>query len=218
MSWLNAPAFRRRSAILSPGSLSYTVTGLLDNTKYDVQVRAVNDRGGGAWSGTVVAETLPNRAPLPVGSLVGPDLQVGDASLRVTIVEADASTLSVEAAEAPESGGTVTLVVRLNRDPERDLDIDLVRTHHGGATDADYSGVPDRVAFGLGVRPQEFLFAATDDTADDDGEAVVLSFGSLPSRVTGSGETTLAIGWDGEGVPERAGPAGAGEGCRKGRS
>ena len=90
-------------------------------------------------------------------------------------------------------GGTVTVTVRLDRDPERALDIDLERTHHGGATDDDYSGVPLSVTFGPGVRTQEFLFAATDDTADDDGEAVVLSFRSLPARVSGSGETTLAI-------------------------
>ncbi len=496
-----------RKGVGSPGSLSYTVTGLLDNTKYDVQVRAVNDQGSGAWSETVVAETLPNRAPLPVGSLVGPDLQVGDgtkdvdvsrafedpdgdtltydasssapgiaqawasgsqvtltpvsqgnatitvtatdvggsntpatqtfdvrvkgrrgvtisraaltvdegssnsytvvldsepsgpvtvtasvpantdvsveptaltftagdwrfpktvlveaaedtdtvadapvtishrvsgadygsvraSSVQVTIVETDTPTLSVEAAEAPEGGGTIvfrvtlstssgsdvtvdyatfdgsgsagaragsdyteargtltfpvgltaaqqifvaliddaddeeeeetfrltlsnaqhaslagggstlevtgrirddddpevevsfgsatyeareggtaTVVVRLDRDPERDLDIDLVRTHHGGATDADYSGVPADVTFGRGVRTQEFLFAATDDTADDDGEAVVLTFGFLPWRVTGSGETTLAIGDnDGSGGGDGTGGGGGGGG------
>ncbi len=493
------------TGVWASGSLSHTVTGVLDETKYDVQVRGVNAKGGGAWSESVTVGTLPNRAPLPVGSLAGPDLQVGDgnevvevsgafqdpemdtltydasssapavaeadvsgsrvrlmpvgpgtatitvtatdiagsntpatqrfdvrvkgrrgvtisraaltvdegssgsytvvldseptgsvtvtpsvppntdlslnlaelefstgdwqipktvfvdaerdadtvadppvtishrvsgadygsvqaASLRVTIVEADASTLSVEAAEAPESGGTLifevslskastsevtvdyatsdgfgstraragsdyteargtltfpvgltaaqqifvaliddaddeeeeetfrltlrnarhaslagggstlevtgtirddddpevevsfgsatyeareggtaTVVVRLDRDPERDLDIDLVRTHHGGATDADYSGVPSSVTFGRGVRTQDFLFAATDDTADDDGEAVVLSFGSLPSRVTGSGETTLAIG-DNDGSGGGTGGGGGGGG------
>ena len=105
-------------------------------------------------------------------------------------VEVSFGSANYEARE----GGTATVVVRLNRDPERDLTIDLDRTHNGGATDADYSGVPAGVTFGPGVRTQEFLFAATDDTADDDGEAVVLTFGFLPSRVTGSGETTLAIG------------------------
>ena len=501
------------TGIWTSGPLSYTVTGLLDGTKYDVQVRGENAKGGGAWSESAIVETLPNRAPLPVGSLVGPDLQVGDgtedvdvsgafedpeddtltydasssapgiarartsgsrvtltpvaggnatitvtatdiagsntpatqtfdvsvkamrgvtvsrdaltvdegstgnytvvldseptgpvtvtpsvpanrdlsvdptelefttgnwrnpktvfveaatdtdtvadapvtighqvsgadygsvraSSVRVTIVETDTSTLSVEAAEAPESGGTlvfrvtlsrlsssevtvdyatsdgsgsacatsdgsgsacaqagsdyttardtltfsagstaaqqivvdiaddtedeeeeetfrltlrnarhaslagggstlqvlgtirddddpevevsfgsanygvteggtVTVVVRLNRDPERDLVIDLDRTHHGGATDADYSGVPSSVTFGPGVRTQEFLFAATDDNTDDDGEAVVLSFGFLPSRVSGSGETTLAIR-DNDGSGGGAPPGGGG--------
>ncbi len=110
-------------------------------------------------------------------------------------------------------GGTVTVVVRLNRDPERDLSIDLERTHHGGAADADYSGVPPSVAFGSGVTTQDFLFAATDDSADDDGEAVVLGFGSLPSRVTagGVGETTLAIqDNDGDASPGVGGGGGGG--------
>ena len=90
-------------------------------------------------------------------------------------------------------GSTADVVVRLDRDPERDLEIFLERTHHGGTTDDDYSGVPQSVIFGPGVRSREFLFAATDDNTDDDGEWVVLSFDFLPSRVTGSGETTLAI-------------------------
>ncbi len=111
-------------------------------------------------------------------------------------------------------GGTVTVVVRLNRDPERDLSIDLERTHHGGAADADYSGVPPSVAFGSGVTTQDFLFAATDDSADDDGEAVVLGFGSLPSRVTagGVGETTLAIQDNDGGASPGVGGGGGGGG------
>ncbi len=110
-------------------------------------------------------------------------------------------------------GGTVTVVVRLNRDPERELSIDLDRTHHGGVTEEDYSGVPLQVAFGPGVRTQGFLFAAPDDSADDDGEAVVLSFGFLPPRVTGSGETTLAIrDNDGSGGPGPGGSGGGGGG------
>ena len=34
------------------GSLQYTLTGLTDGTRYDVQVRAVNSGGDGAWSVT----------------------------------------------------------------------------------------------------------------------------------------------------------------------
>ncbi len=90
-------------------------------------------------------------------------------------------------------GRTVDVVVQLDRDPERDLEIFLERTHHGGAAEADYSGVPQSVTFGPGVRRQEFQVAATDDAADDDGESVVLSFVSLPPRVTGDDETTVAI-------------------------
>ena len=43
------------------GSLEYTITGLEDDTQYDVQVRAVNSVGSGPWSGsaTGITEALP---------------------------------------------------------------------------------------------------------------------------------------------------------------
>ena len=117
-------------------------------------------------------------------------------------------------------GQTVDVVVRLDLDPERDLEIFLERTHHGGAEDVDYSGVPPRVAFGPGVRSRQLQVAATDDTFDDDGESVVLSFGSLPLRVTGGVETTIAIndndssggGGGGGGPPPDDGDDGGGGG------
>ena len=83
--------------------------------------------------------------------------------------------------------------MRLDRDPERELAVALERVHHGGATDADYSGVPDEVVFGAGLTGLDFTFAATDDGDDDDGESVVVGFGSLPAGVTGGEATTLAI-------------------------
>ena len=361
-----------RTGVAAPGSLSCTVTGLLDNTKYDVQVRAVNDKGSGAWSETVVAETFPNRAPLPVGSLVGPDLQVGDgtedvdvsgafedpdddtliygasssapgvaqarasgsqvaltpvargdatitvtatdiagsntpatqtfdvrvkgrrgvtvsrdaltvdegsagsytvvldseptgpvivtpsapanrdlsvdpmelefttgnwqipktvfveaerdtdatsdppvtishqvsgadyssvraSSVRVTIVEAGTSadpevevSFGSSSYEATE-GGTVEVTVRLSGDPEREVSIPLVRTHRGGASDADYSGVPASIAFNSGVTTRTFEFAAADDSEEDFGESVVLGFGVLPAGVSGGGSATVSI-------------------------
>ena len=36
------------------GTLEYTITELKNGTQYDVQVRAVNANGDGAWSGTTV--------------------------------------------------------------------------------------------------------------------------------------------------------------------
>ena len=81
----------------------------------------------------------------------------GGSTLQVTGTIRDDDDPEVEvsfgsASYSVTEGGTVTVVVRLNRDPERDLDIDLMRTHHGGAMDADYSGVPASVTFGPGVR------------------------------------------------------------------
>ncbi len=138
----------------------------------------------------------------------------GGSTLQVTGTIEDNDEPEVEVSFGSSSygvteGRTVDVAVRLDRDPERDLEIFLQETHHGGATDADYSGVPVSVAFGPGVRTQEFLFAATDDSADDDGESVVLSFVSLPTRVGGGGETTLAIqDNDGSGSPGSPGSPG----------
>ena len=39
------------------GSLTYTIAGLPESTEYDVQVRAVNATGDGAWSGTTTGTT-----------------------------------------------------------------------------------------------------------------------------------------------------------------
>jgi len=109
-------------------------------------------------------------------------------------------------------GGSVTVEVRLDGDPERDLEIVLERTHHGGASSADYSGVPSRVAFRAGVTTRRFLVSATDDGEDDDGEAVALGFASLPFRVSGGGETTIAILDNDDGGPPTGGPPTGGPG------
>ena len=44
-------------AAWTSGSLTYTIAGLPENTQYDVQVRAVNATGDGAWSATTTGTT-----------------------------------------------------------------------------------------------------------------------------------------------------------------
>ncbi len=109
-------------------------------------------------------------------------------------------------------GGSVTVEVRLDGDPERNLEIVLERTHHGGASSADYRGVPSRVAFRAGETSRTFLVSATDDALDDDGEAVALGFASLPFRVSGGGGTMIAILDNDDGGPPTGGPPTGGPG------
>ena len=81
-------------------------------------------------------------------------------------------------------GGTVIVTVELSADPQRTVTIELTTTDEGGATDADYTGVPDDVTFNSGETSTTFTFSATDDTVDDD-ESVKLGFGtSLPTGVS----------------------------------
>ena len=80
-------------------------------------------------------------------------------------------------------GGEVTLAVVLSADPERTVTIPLTRTNQGGATGSDYSGVPASVTFASGETRKTFVFAALEDTDQEDGESVKLGFGTRPDRV-----------------------------------
>ncbi len=100
---------------------------------------------------------------------------------------------------APEDGTvTVMVTVILSADPERTVEIQITKVDQGGATSADYSGVPSSVIFTSGETSKSFTFTATQDTVDDDGESVKLEFGMLPGRVSGGAtdETTVNIGDD----------------------
>ena len=78
----------------------------------------------------------------------------------------------------------VTVTVTLSADPERTVTIPIVKTNLGGASSSDYSGVPDNVVFNAGDTSKSFTFSATDDSDDENGESVKLTFDTLPSRVS----------------------------------
>ena len=92
-------------------------------------------------------------------------------------------------------GASVTVRVDLDVDPERTVTIPLTATNENGATDADYSGVPQNVTFDSGETAKSFTFSATDDSVDDDGESVKLTFGALPTGIAAgtTGETVVSI-------------------------
>ena len=112
-----------------------------------------------------------------------------DQPIAMPTVSFERATYSVT-----ESGG-VTVKVQLSEDPERTVTIPLTTTNQGGATSADYSGVPASVTFQSGDTEKSFTFTADDDTDDDDDESVKLGFGTLPSNVTAgtTSETTISI-------------------------
>ena len=81
-------------------------------------------------------------------------------------------------------GASQTVTVNLTADPERTVVIPLTATDRDGATSADYAAIPASVTFDPGDTSKTFTFTATDDAIDDDGERVVLGFGTLPDGVT----------------------------------
>ena len=120
------------------------------------------------------------------------------AETTVSITDDDVPSVTVSF-EQPSytvaEGGTVEVKVILSADPERTVTIPLLRVNQGGADSSDYSGVPQSVVFNSGDTEKSFDFEAIDDAANDDGESVKVSFGSLPDQVsagTHSG-TTVSI-------------------------
>ena len=112
-------------------------------------------------------------------------------------VEFGSATYSVEESDDSSTTETkeneVTITVTLSADPERTVTIPIVKTDLGGASNSDYSGVPDNVIFNSGDTSKSFTFKAESDSVDDDDESVKLTFGmTLPTGV-GEGTTNETV-------------------------
>ena len=81
-------------------------------------------------------------------------------------------------------GGTQAVTVMLSAAPSQTTVIPITTTNQGGATSADYSGVPASVTFNAGETLMSFNFMATQDDVDENCECVLLTFGALPSGVS----------------------------------
>ena len=143
-----------------------------------------------------VAET-GETVVIGLGALPGGFSAVSPRSTSILItddtpaVQVDFGAATYTAAE----GGTVTVEVTLDADPQRTVTIPLTKANQGSTSDADYSGVPASVEFNSGETSKTFTFTATDDSESDDGESVKLGFGTLPSGVSAgtTSEATVSI-------------------------
>ena len=98
-------------------------------------------------------------------------------------------------AYAVSEGGSVEVTVTLNNDPGQTVTILITKTNQDGASAADYSGVPNDATFNSGETEKSFTFSATQDSAQDSGESVKLTFDTMPAGVTAgpSDQATLTI-------------------------
>ena len=92
-------------------------------------------------------------------------------------------------------GSSRSVTVTLDADPERTVVIPIEAANEGGASDSDYSGVPESVTFDAGDTSKTFDLSAVEDNLSESGERVRLSFGTLPAdALLGTpGETTVSI-------------------------
>ena len=137
--------------------------------------------------------TLPTRVSAGTNS---------EATVSITDDDDPEVTVSYGAATYTASeGSNVTVKVTLSADPERTVEIQINKTNQGGATDGDYSGVPDSVTFNSGETEKSFTFNATHDTIDDDDESVKLAFVNLPARVTAGTPSAATVSITDDDVP-----------------
>ncbi len=198
-----------------------TVTGTLDGgTRSDATTVTVSVSGGSASASDfapvpdftlMVASDQTSGSATFTLSPVADAIDEADETVRIsgiatgltvigttaTIVDNDDPevTVSYEKAnyEIIEGGNAVQVTVLLSADIERRVGIPLVVTHDNGATDADYSGVPEQVVFDRGETKKTFDLIATDDDLDDDDETITLSFGKLPDQVNMGSPSAVTI-------------------------
>ena len=87
-------------------------------------------------------------------------------------------------------GGSFDVTVTLDEAfVETTLTLPVTVTANGGAVEADYSGIPEELTFAPGDTSKTFTVTVTDDTEDDDGESITLSFTDNHIRPGGANET-----------------------------
>ncbi|MDE2885269.1 MAG: fibronectin type III domain-containing protein [Chloroflexota bacterium] len=96
-------------------------------------------------------------------------------------------------AYAVAEGGTVSVTVGLTSAVAGGVTIPLTAAGQGGATAADYSGVPGSVTFTAGETSQSFTFTAAQDDDAESGESVLLGFGTLPSGVQAGAVSSATV-------------------------
>ena len=143
---------------------TYAHTGLAAGTTRHYRVSAINANGTGVPS------------------------NVANATTGQTTVTFGASSYT-----AAEGGATATVAVQLSAAASATVTIPLTKTHRGGATAADYSGVPSNVTFTAGQTRRTFTVTATDDADKDGGESVQLGFGTLPAGYAPGARRTATV-------------------------
>ena len=149
------------------------ITGVLPDTAYEVQVRAENADGWGAWSepGTGRTEVTPLDQQI--------DLTVSYQAAGYTVNEGATSNVSVTLSAAADRAMQVPITVAPLTAESGDYQV-------AGLTSGGLAFVP-------GDSTKSFTFQGLQDT-DTDDETVTLGFGqSLPNKVTLGDRTTSVV-------------------------
>lgn len=151
---------------IPPTETTTTIEGVTEDA-YDIQVRANNSEGSGAWSSAIQAKKIKRTI-----CFMAP---------QYTAVEGDPSGAEIAVYLDPAAG---TLPIT--------IPISVVEKE--GAGPEDYSGGPSSITFAPGESRQNFSLMATEDSDHDEGaEKIQLNFGDLPKNVTPETPATAEV-------------------------
>ena len=165
-TWTNGPQ--------SVTGTTVQITGLARNTLYRVQVQAVNHEGASLWS----TSNSSSRS---------------DSDSNSGLTSAPTVRFGASAYTAIEGLQDATVTVELNPADNQAVTIPLTVNNQDGASSSDYSGVPASVTFAAGETRKTFTITATDDSSDDEGESVLLGFGTLPVDIKKGSPSTAKV-------------------------
>ncbi|WP_419947097.1 choice-of-anchor R domain-containing protein [Candidatus Poriferisodalis sp.] len=111
----------------------------------------------------------------------------------VSVAEETAITFGSSAYAAVEGGAAVTVEAVIPEAPTTAVTVPLSVSYGGGATAEDHSAIPASVTFDVAATKATFTVSAANDSDDDDGESVTISFGAPPSGHTAAGSTTVSF-------------------------
>ena len=157
----------------------------------DFDATGVSVDSGGAHSGFggPLPTTSPELGSLPVSrDYSGVDEDSGHKVAR----SADAS-FDVDAFTVSEGGAAATVTVELDPDPDRSVTIPIIAAVGDGATIDDYTLSTTSLTFARGETSQSFTVTAVDDSEDDDGESLELSFGTLPAGIRAGSQAAATV-------------------------
>ena len=192
----------------SATSVDYTgvpasVTFASHETQKTFEITAVDDQWDDDFDFlTLGFGELPSRVSAGSPSTATVYLNDNDGDQEMLTVRFD---VSAGVSRSIREGGSSYLGVSLDQATDKQLVIPLTVTNLGGATAADYSGVPTNVTFQPGDEDSGVIVRAVDDAEEDPGEGFQVSFGTLPAGVqvsSWSGPSTTFTIVDNDGLPD----------------
>ena len=196
-------------------TMTLTIGQSIQISARDASSRETYSHGSLRWSNVDIADWQENQQIQVTLTIDGPPPPPTNAAVTASFASSSDT--------ATEGGTSAEVEVRLSEDPRRRVEIPIETANQGGTSSDDYSGVPGNVVFDSGETRKAFTVTATDDTADDDGESVVISFGQLPSGTRAGSPSSITVSLadnDGGtgGDDENRGGAGSGGGNSGGGS